>query len=253
MKTKSLAISAYGILGRRNSRSRILGWGIFGWEFWVEQNSRSKGIFGRGIFGRREFWVEQKLPRNIKKSKFGCSDDKIMSCHWIIFNFFLIRIINFHSLDKKSLWAKFPWTKIPFGRGFLGRKFLGRGFPLDENSLGEDSLGENSLGEDSISQDNNNTLPSETVFFAILSPNDTLVLAFNTPPNVSLLWGNQWKSIQLRRHCEIKPNQTLVQVPSVQFYWHEFLVKAAYILNLSSHSLSEVKIRSNSDLNLGAF
>jgi len=134
---KVLINTAYGILGRRNSRSRILGRGIFGRgilgrrKFLVEGNFRSRN------FGRREFWVEQKLPRNIKKSKFGYSDDKIVSCNWIILNFFLIRIINFHSLDKKSLWAKFPWMKIPFGRGFLGLKFLGREFhkPLTPKCL----------------------------------------------------------------------------------------------------------------------
>ena len=43
-------------------------------QTWLAEYS-VEGILGRGILGRREFWVEQKLPINIKKSKFGCSND----------------------------------------------------------------------------------------------------------------------------------------------------------------------------------
>ena len=68
--------SVEGILGREYSVEEFSVE-----EFWVEGNFRSNGILGRGILGRREFWVEQKLPRNIKKSKLGCSDEKILACH----------------------------------------------------------------------------------------------------------------------------------------------------------------------------
>ena len=53
---------AYGIL-KRNFRSRIFGRGIL-----VCGESKVKGNF-----------APKKIPRNIKKSKFGCFDYKIMS------------------------------------------------------------------------------------------------------------------------------------------------------------------------------